>query len=63
MDVLYKKLFLKISQYSQENIAALLKRDFNTGVFFVNIVKFLRTAILKKIGERLLLSMDKKSGK
>ena len=44
--VLWKKLFLKISQYSQENTCAgvsfwlsLLKRDFNTGVFIWRNIK------------------------
>ena len=65
-----KKLFLKISQYSQENNCAgvsflikmqtfmpatLLKRYSATQVFLDNIAKFLRTAILKNICERLVL--------
>ena len=46
-----KKLFLKISQYSNESCrpATLLKTDSNAGVFFLNIAKFLRTPILKSI--------------
>ena len=63
-----RKMFLKISQHSQENTnfgisfwikmqafraPALLKRDLNTGVF-ANIEKILRTPILKSICERLL---------
>ena len=49
-DVLRKKLFLKISQYSQESCrpATLLKTDSNTGVF-LNCANFLRTPILKNI--------------
>ena len=67
-----RKLFIKISQYSQENTCdatsflikmhvfsppALLKRDSNTGVF---LWKFLRTSILKNISKRLFwrLSLD-----
>ena len=66
-----KKLFFKISQYSQENNcvgvsflikmqtfrpATLLKGDFNTGVSLTIFrKKFLRTAILKRICERLFL--------
>ena len=68
--VLYKKLFLKILQYSQEKNCAgvsfliklqalspvtLLKR-LQHRCFPVNIVKFLRTPILKNICERLLLN-------
>ena len=65
-----RKLFLKISQYSQENTCVgisfliqafrtpdLLKRDSNTG-FFANIEKFLITPILKNICERLLLRVS-----
>ena len=65
-----KKLFLKISQYLQENTcvgvsfliklqpvrtATLIKRDCQDRCFLVNITKFLRTPILKNICERLLL--------
>ena len=68
--VLYKKLFLKILQYSQEKNCAwvsfliklyalspvtLLKR-LQHRRFPVNIVKFLRTLILKNICKRLLLN-------
>ena len=68
--VLYKKLFLKISQYSQEKNCAgvsfliklqalspvtLLKR-LQHRCFPMNIVKFLRTPILKNICEPLLLN-------
>ena len=60
--VLLKKVFLKISQISQENScvgvsfrpANLLKRD-TTLVFSCKFAKFLRTTILKKIYKRLLL--------
>ena len=63
------QVFLKISQYSQENICvgisflikmqafrapALSKRD-STQVLFVNIEKFLRAPTLKNICKRLLL--------
>ena len=62
-------MFLKTSQYSQENLncslfliklqawrpATLFKRDFNTGFFPANVAKFLRTPILQNICERLLL--------
>ena len=65
-----KKLFLKISQYSQENTfvgvsinkvpglrpVTLSKRDSNR-YFPVNIEKFLITPILKNICERLLLQL------
>ena len=37
--------------------ATLLKRDPNTGLFPVNITKFLRTPILKDTCERLLLQL------
>ena len=62
------KLFLKISQYSQENSrvgasfgisvgafrhATLLKRDSNTDCFGVYVVKFFRTVILKNIYFRI----------
>ena len=43
-----RKLFLRISHYSQENRT-------QTQVFFANIDKFLRRPILKDIFERLLL--------
>ena len=63
-----KKLFLKILQYLQETpmsesvfnkVSGLqacncIKKRLQQ-MFFVNIVKFLRTSILKKICERLLL--------
>ena len=67
-----RKLFLKVSQYLQENTCVgisflikmqvlrpptLLKRGSNTGVF-ANIEKFLRTPILKNICERLLLRVS-----
>ena len=67
-----RKVFLKNSQYSQENTCvgisfwikmqafraqALLKGDSNTGVF-ANIEKTLRTPILKNICERLLLRVS-----
>ena len=66
-EAFYKKLFFKISQYSQKNNcvgvfflikmqtfspATLLKEDSNIVVF---LTKFLRTAILKNIYERLFL--------
>ena len=64
-----KKLFLKISQYSQENTCvgiffliklqpyrpATLLKETPTQVFPVNISKFLRIPILKNTCERLLL--------
>ena len=60
-----KKVFLKISQYSQENTcvwaslmsfeSTLLKRDSNTDIFTWILQKFLRTPILKNIWERLHL--------
>ena len=61
--------FLKIYQYSQENTCAkasfvyqvaivqfcnFIKKRFQHGCFTVNIEKFLKTHILKKICERLL---------
>ena len=42
---------MKVQAFSP---VTLLKRDSNTGVFSVNIVKFLRTPILKNICELLL---------
>ena len=67
--VLWKKLFLKISQYSQKKpvleslfnkVTGLQACNFTKGrlqhrCFLVNIAKFWRTAILKNICERLLL--------
>ena len=64
-----KKLYLKISQYSQENTYArgffnqvkgcqvcnFIKKIFQHRHFSVNIVKFLKTVILKKICEQLWL--------
>ena len=61
-----KKLFVKISQYSQETpvLESLFNKvdfkvDFKMSLqhrcFAVNIAKFLRTPILKSIGKRLLL--------
>ena len=64
-----KKLYLKISQYSQENTYArgffnqvkgcqvcnFIKKIFQHRYFSVNIVKFLKTVILKKICEQLWL--------
>ena len=38
--------------------ATFLERDSSTGVFSVNIAKFLRTPILKNIYERLLLKVQ-----
>ena len=67
-----RKLFLKISEYSQENtcvgISFLIKmqafrdpallKETRTQVFFANIEKFLRAPILKNICERLLLRVS-----
>ena len=65
-----RKLFLKISQYSQENTflikmqafrpSALLKKKLEHRCFFANIEKLLRTPILKNICERLLLRVSLK---
>ena len=59
-----RRLFLKLSQYSQENTflikmqafrpSALLKQDSNTGVFFANIEKFLRTTIQRQSSRGIL---------
>ena len=64
-----KKLFLKFSQYSQENTcvgvsflitiqvvsaATLLKNGIRHRCFHVNIAKLLRTSVFKNISERLL---------
>ena len=63
-DVLLKKLFLKISQYSQENtcveslfnkVAGLKALRLQHRCFPENIAKFLRPSILKNVFERLLL--------
>ena len=54
-----KKTYLKNFAIFTENTCAgvnLLKRDSNTG-FPVNVVKFLRTPIMKNICERPLLSI------
>ena len=66
----YKKPFLQVSQYWQENTccwclffiklqgftpATLLKKRLQHRCFPVSIAKFVRTPILKNIGERLLL--------
>ena len=68
--IIWKKLFVKILQYSQENTCAevpieqsctskglrlYLKKDSNTDVVPVNITKFLRSPVLKNICIRLLL--------
>ena len=53
-----KKTFLKISQYSQENICVgckFIEKRLQHRRFPVNIVKFLRTPILENICEWLLL--------
>ena len=57
---LYKKLIFAIFTESTCFGVILLKRDCNTG-FLVNVVKVLRTTILKNIYERLLLSIPKSS--
>ena len=65
---LKKKLFLKVSQYSQKNacvrvidydLQLYLKRDSNTRGFPLNILKFLRTPFLRNICKRLLLNASK----
>ena len=57
--VFYKKDPLKILQFSQENtcvgVRAVTKKRPQQRCFPVNIVKFLRTVILKNICKRLLL--------
>ena len=55
-----KKLFLKISQYSQENTCfgadlQLIKKRLQHRCFSVNSAIFLRKPILKNIYERVLL--------
>ena len=54
-----KKVFLKISQYSQENTCLkacnFIKKRLQHRHFSVNIAKFLRTPILKNICKWLLL--------
>ena len=58
--VLSKKLFLRISQYSQENTRPpgqqLYWKETPTQVFSCEYSKFLRTSILKKICERVRLN-------
>ena len=44
----HPKMFLKISQNSQENTATLLKKRFHHRYFLVNFVKFLITHLLQK---------------
>ena len=51
-------LFLKISQYSQEN--ACIKKRLQHSCFLVNIAKFLRNPISKDVCERLLLTFPGK---
>ena len=56
--VFQKKLFLKISQYSQESTCigvSFFSKRLQHRCFLVNIVKFLRIPILKNNHERLLL--------
>ena len=58
--ILYKKLLLKISQYSRENTCVgvlCTKRRFQHRCFPVNIVKCLRTPVLKNNCEWLLLRL------
>ena len=62
--VLYKKLLLKISQYSQENTcveASFIKRRFQRRCFPVNIAKCLRTPILKNNCKWLLVRLTLRS--
>ena len=58
--VLLKKLFLKISQYSQENTCVLklifIKKRLQQRCFLVNITKFLRTPFLKNTCKRQRLA-------
>ena len=51
------RLFLKISQYSQQNTFLIKMQAFKPFRPSVNIEKFLRTSILKYICERLLLKV------
>ena len=51
-DLCWSLFLIKLQAFKP---AYLLKRDSNTGVFLVNIAKFLRTPILKYIFKRLLL--------
>ena len=56
--VLWQKLFLKISQYSQENVFIkknFIKKRLQHRRFPVKIAKFLRTPTIKYIYERLFL--------
>ena len=54
-----KQLFLKISQYSQENTTCnFIKKRLQYRCFPVNIAKFLWTSILNNICERLLLQVE-----
>ena len=56
---IYKNLFLKISQYSQENscvrVCNFIKKRLQHRCFSANIAEIFRTPILKNICERLLL--------
>ena len=68
-DFLSKKLFVKISQYSQENTCAksllnkvaghkvcnFIKKRLQHRFFSINIGKFLKTPVLKNIWVRLVL--------
>ena len=57
--VLWKKVFLEISQYSQENASAIvsfsIKKRLQHRCFPVNFAKFLRTSFLQSTPGRLLL--------
>ena len=61
--VLCKKVFLEISQNSQENtctrVATLLKKRLWHKCFPVNIAKFLRTSFLQNTSGRVLLASDR----
>ena len=62
--ILYKKLLLKISQYSRENTCVgvlCTKRRFQHRCFPVNIDKCLRTPVLKNNLEWLLLRLTLRS--
>ena len=56
--VLWKKMFLRISQNSQEGLQLYLKRDSGTGVFPKNFANFLRIPFLQNTSRQLLLRED-----
>ena len=59
-DILQKRVFLKISQYSQENacVGVFLIKLQDWRSFLMEFVKFLRTPVLKNICERCKFGLE-----